>query len=101
MKTLCRLFAGVVLATWLAGCSDKKPPTPAAGETKPAETTTTEAKPAETAPQPGGAAPLVQQQQAIAVGQVVDQAAAQTDTKAGRKAQATIDKINAQRTSEE
>jgi hypothetical protein len=91
MKTLCRLIAGMLVAVGLAGCGD---------EPKAADTS---AKPADAATQAGGAAPVSQVQQSMAVGQVVEQAAAQGggDSKAGLRAANSIDKINAQKKSEE
>ena len=92
MKTLCRLIAGMLVVVGLAGCGDEQKAADADG-----------AKPAEAATQAGGAAPVSQVQQSMAVGQVVEQAAAQGggDSKAGLRAANSIDKINAQKKSEE
>ena len=78
MKTLCKLIAGMFVVVCLAGCGDEQPTAADAG--KPAEA----AKPPEQS-----------------VDQVVEQAASQGATSAGRKAQDSIDKINAQKKSDE
>jgi hypothetical protein len=91
MKTLCRLIAGTLVVVGLAGCGDEK------------AADANGAKPADAATQAGGAAPVSQVQQSMAVGQVVEQAAAQGggDSKAGLRAANAIDNINAKKKSEE
>jgi len=78
MKTLYRLIVGAFLAMCLAGCGDGTTPK-AVDSGKPAEV----AKPQQS------------------VDQVVEQAASQGATSAGRKAQNSIDNINAQKKSDE
>jgi hypothetical protein len=92
MKTLCRLIVGMLVVVWLAGCGDEQKAADASG-----------AKPAEAATQPNGAAPVAQVQQSMAIGQVVDQAAGAGggSSKAGVRAANSIDKLNAQKKSEE
>jgi hypothetical protein len=91
MKTLSRLIASMAVAVAVAGCGDSKPTTADA----------TKGKPVETATQPGAAAPMSQVQQSLNANQAVEQAASQADTGAGRRAMNSIDKINAQRKSNE
>ena len=89
MKTLSRMIAGLLVVVWISGCGDKH------------ATNIDGAKPAESTKPPSGAAPVSQVQQTMAIGQVVEQAASQSDSKAGRRAAASIDKINALKKSEE
>jgi uncharacterized lipoprotein len=91
MKTLCKVIVGIFAVVCLAGCGDdQQKATDANG-----------GKPAEAATQPNGGAPVAEAQQTMAVGQVVEQAASQGDSKAGRRAMDSIDKINAQKKGDE
>lgn len=92
MKTLCKLIAGVFVVVCLAGCGDNSNPKAADANG---------GKPGEAATQPNGEASVAEAQQTMAVGQVVEQAASQGDSKAGRRAMDSIDKINAQKKSEQ
>jgi len=91
MKTLCKVIVGLLVVVWVAGCGEE--PQKAADADA--------AKPAEPATQPGVVAPVAQVQESMAVGAVVEQAAGQADTKAGSRAAAAIDKINAKTKGEE
>lgn len=91
MKTLCKMMVGTGVAALLAGCGDMKP----------ASADANKAKPVETATQPSAAAPMSQVNQSMAANQAVEQAASSADTGAGRRAMDSIDKINAQRKSNE
>jgi hypothetical protein len=90
MKTLCRLIAGMAVAGLLAGCDSKT-----------ASSDASKGKHAETAVQPGAATPMSQVNQSMAANQAVEQAASSADTGAGRRAMESIDKINAQKKSNE
>ena len=79
MKTFCSVIVGLLVVLWLGGCSKEPQKTVDAGTAKPAS----------------------QVQQAASVGQIVEQSASQGSSSSGRKAAASIEKINAQKKSEE